>query len=173
MKVVWPVVAATLALSACAAPSVALRSEGDAAVDVAPEHPEPPDDATAERQDAALAAEQRASEDEFPQTRGKALWWPAPEVVISPQSKVFDVMVLELGCASGKTAEGRIKEPTIERRARAVVVTFTVRPLDGAVACPSHRPTPHRLDLGRPLGNRTLLDGGTRPPRPAQPFEHE
>ena len=43
-----------------------------------------------------------------------------------------------------------------------------VRPLDGPATCPSNPPTPYTLRLDRPLGDRTLADGGTIPPRPVR-----
>jgi hypothetical protein len=47
---------------------------------------------------------------------------------------------------------------------------FAVRPLPGGQDCPSNPPTRVTIDLGQPLGDRTLLDGGRLPPGdPAQP----
>jgi hypothetical protein len=47
-----------------------------------------------------------------------------------------------------------------------VLVTFAVRPLDlGAATCQSNPPTRVKVDLGAPLGDRILLDGGSLSPR--------
>lgn len=97
-----------------------------------------------------------------------ALWWPAPDTEITPETRMLDVLVLETECASGQLATGRIQEPTIERDRQQVIVTFTVESV-GEANCPGNPPTPHRLDLGEPLGNRQLLDGGTKPPREPVP----
>lgn len=99
-----------------------------------------------------------------------ALWWPAAGRAIGPDTQVLEVMVLERECASGQRATGRIKEPKVERDERQVIVTFTVEPV-GEATCPSNPPTPHRLDLGEPLGQRQLLDGGTEPPRAPIPAD--
>ena len=89
-----------------------------------------------------------------------ALWWPAPGEQVSADTHVLDVMVEEQECASGELATGRISEPTIDRSDEQVVVTFRVRPVEGGADCPGNPPTPAKLDLGEPLGNRQLLDGG-------------
>jgi hypothetical protein len=47
-------------------------------------------------------------------------------------------------------------------------VAMFVRPLDGPATCPSNPPTPYTLRLDGPLGDRTLADGGTMPPRPVR-----
>lgn len=99
-----------------------------------------------------------------------ALWWPAPGQDVGPDTQVLDVMVLEQECASGQRATGRIKDPKVERDDRQVIVTFTVEPV-GEATCPSNPPTPHQLDLGEPLGDRQLLDGGTEPPREPIPAD--
>ena len=88
-----------------------------------------------------------------------ALWWPAPGEVVTPQTKSLDILVMEIECANGEPADGRINEPAIERDDDKVVVTFRVTPL-GEANCPSNPPTTHRVDLGEPLGDRELFDGG-------------
>lgn len=89
-----------------------------------------------------------------------ALWWPAPGEQVNAETQVLDVLVEEQECASGQLATGRVSEPTIERSDEHVVVTFRVRPVEGGADCPGNPPTPAELDLGEPLGNRQLLDGG-------------
>jgi hypothetical protein len=48
-------------------------------------------------------------------------------------------------------------------------VTYGVRPKPGNQECPSNPPTPAMLLLEGPLGDRTLLDGGTFPAAPPAP----
>lgn len=155
-------------LSACGAPPVTSQAAPASPTDVAPSV-DSPSNAQAERQDAALAREQKAHPPK--DVVGQAVWWPAKAV--GPNTQEFDVMVLELECASGNTAWGRIKPPTIESNNDSVTVTFKVRPITVAegegVDCQGHPPTAHRLDLGEPLGGRRLLDGGTQPPRLPSP----
>lgn len=158
-----------LNLTACGASPGA--SQGPSARDVAPSV-DSPNDAEAERLDAALASEQNAHPPKDP--GGQAVWWPADAEAVGPDTRMLDVMVLELECASGKTAEGRIKPPTIEWSNDSATVTFRVSPIEVAegegVDCQGNPPTPHRLDLGERLGDRRLLDGGTHPPRQPTPW---
>lgn len=88
-----------------------------------------------------------------------AVWWVAPDQDVDPDTQTLDVLVLENECASGQPATGRVQDPVIESDDERVVVTFRIRPV-GEATCPSNPPTPHTLDLGEPLGDRVLLDGG-------------
>lgn len=82
----------------------------------------------------------------------------------------FDAMVTELACNSGQPAVGRIVGPEIVRTADTILVMFAVRPRGGNQDCPSNPATRARVDLGEPLGERKLLDGGQFPPAdPAAP----
>jgi hypothetical protein len=81
---------------------------------------------------------------------------------------VFRILVTETACASGQSAAGRVEEPLLIREQARVQVAMFVRPLDGPATCPSNPPTPYTLRLDRPLGDRTLADGGTIPPRPVR-----
>lgn len=49
----------------------------------------------------------------------------------------------------------------------SVTVTFAVRPRLGAQECPSNPETPFVLELPEPLGDRSLRDGSSVPPRDA------
>ena len=96
---------------------------------------------------------------------GPAEWWfdlakPLP----GPETQVFDALVTEMSCASGRTADGRIVGPAIIATEEVVLVMFAVRPLPGAQNCPSNPSTRVTVDLGEPLGERALLDGGRLPP---------
>jgi hypothetical protein len=77
--------------------------------------------------------------------------------------------VTERACASGQASEGRVSDPIIEYRDSSVVVIFFVEPLGGVQECPGNPPTPVEVDLGEPLSDRSLLDGGVWPAR--QPVE--
>jgi len=85
-------------------------------------------------------------------------------------TQVFDALVTELACNSGKPADGRIVGPQIVRSADTVLVIFAVRPRPGGQDCQSNPSTRFKVDLGEPLGERRLLDGGRLPPGdPTQP----
>ncbi len=96
---------------------------------------------------------------------GNAAWafdpdQPEPDAT----TQVFDALVTEMSCNSGKPADGRIVGPQIVKTAETVLVFFAVRPRPGAHDCPSNPATRVTVDLGEPLGNRVLLDGGRLPP---------
>jgi hypothetical protein len=102
----------------------------------------------------------------LPDGLGSADWWlPEDRPKPGPNTRTFEALVMERDCASGRPADGRIVGPDVEGVNSLVLVTFAVRPLGGLQTCPSNPATRVTVDLGEPLGTRTLLDGGTLPPR--------
>jgi hypothetical protein len=95
-------------------------------------------------------------------------WRLRPGTLVTPERRVFRILVTETACASGQPATGRVEEPLVIREPARVQVAMFVRPLDGPATCPSNPPTPYTLRLDGPLGDRTLADGGTMPPRPVR-----
>jgi hypothetical protein len=95
-------------------------------------------------------------------------WRLQPGTIVTPERRVFRILVTELACAGGQPATGRIEEPLVIRERDRVQVAMFVRPVGGPATCPSNPPTPYVLRLARPLGDRTLADGGTIPPRPVR-----
>jgi hypothetical protein len=95
-----------------------------------------------------------------------ARWAPAPDADVGPEVTTIPILVNEMECASGQSAEGRVLEPAVDYRDDAVVVTVRVIPLGGAQTCPGNPNTPASLELTEPLGERVLLDGGAIPPAP-------
>jgi len=102
---------------------------------------------------------------------GPAEWhFDSAAAVPGPETQVFDALVTEMNCASGRPADGRIVGPEVVASEGVVLVMFAVRPLPGGQNCPSNPSTRVTIDLGEPLGDRALLDGGRLPPGdPAQP----
>jgi hypothetical protein len=88
-----------------------------------------------------------------------------------PATQTFTALVTEQACNSGEPADGRIVGPQLITTADAILVIFAVRPRPGGFqTCPSNPPTRVGVDLGQPLGDRKLLDGGRLPPGdPGQP----
>ena len=100
-----------------------------------------------------------------------APWEPAADADVSAEATSIDVLVNEVGCASGEPADGRIATPEISYSDDAVVVTLRVVPRPGPQTCPSNPDTEYTLELDDPLGERQLLDGAQDPP--AEPdLEH-
>lgn len=95
---------------------------------------------------------------------GEAEWaWGGPGTP-GPDTQTFDALVTERSCASGRSSEGRVVGPEIVRTDEMVLVMFAVRPLPGQFfTCPSNPSTRVPVDLGEPLGDRQLLDGGRLP----------
>lgn len=95
-----------------------------------------------------------------------AEWEPAPGQDLAPETQEVEIVVHEIGCADGDSAEGRIEEPEVEYTSDAVIVTVRVRAKGGDVTCPGNPLTPHVLELEEPIGERELLDGGSGRPSP-------
>ena len=103
----------------------------------------------------------------LPNGLGSADWWlPPDQPKPGPGTRTLDALVMERACASGRPADGRIVGPDVVGVNSLVLVTFAVRSLgDGAQSCQGNPASRVTVDLGEPLGTRTLLDGGTLPPR--------
>jgi hypothetical protein len=102
----------------------------------------------------------------LPPGLGEASWTLDPaETAPGADTQTFTAQVTERDCASGQSSEGRVVGPDILELGNEVLVTFAVRPLGGDMqSCPSNPATRVEVDLGSPLGDRQLLDGGTLPP---------
>ncbi len=72
-------------------------------------------------------------------------------------------LVTETACASGRPADGRILDPWVAVDETQVLVVFAVRAGTGAQTCQGNPSSRVRVDLGEPLGERQLLDGGRFP----------
>jgi hypothetical protein len=104
-----------------------------------------------------------------------AATWHLPDdaPLPAPGALGFVALVSETACTSGRSADGRVLPPVIVREPARVLVVFAVRPPPpaspgGLEACPAPPPTRIEVQLGAPLGNRELLDGGVFPPRDVQ-----
>jgi hypothetical protein len=98
---------------------------------------------------------------------GPATWWVDPQAAPLPTTTTIRALVRETACASGRSPEGRVEPPRIDVGAEAITVTFDIRKLPGGQDCQGNAPFPVTITLPEPLGNRTLLDGGVKPPRDA------
>jgi len=99
---------------------------------------------------------------------GPATWWLDPAADRPPADATsVAAIVLELSCASGASADGRVLPPVIRSGASAISVLVAIRRRPGDQDCPGNPPLAIRLDLGETIGSRALLDGGQFPPRDA------
>jgi hypothetical protein len=89
-----------------------------------------------------------------------------------PDATGFVALVSETVCVSGRRADGRILPPLIIREPTRVLVIFAIQPPPpapgGLENCAGPAPTRVRVELGEPLGERELLDGGVFPPQNVQ-----
>jgi hypothetical protein len=103
----------------------------------------------------------------FVADRLAAPWQLDPsEAAPGASSTSFQVRVNDTQCASGRSPEGRLREPQVRILPQAIVVTFTAERLDGFQTCPSHPSVTRTIRLPEPLGTRQLLDGATVPALP-------
>lgn len=97
---------------------------------------------------------------------GPAKWELAPDQSLQPDTQRLDVLVTELGCASGMPPDGRVVPAAAIYRERDIIVIFGVEPLPGAQTCQGAPPARVTLELEEPVGDRVLLDGYSLPPEP-------
>jgi hypothetical protein len=86
-----------------------------------------------------------------------AVWDIDPDDPPEPNASTFAALVQRVACNSGVT--GRVLVPVITIHEEEIVVTFLVETdLDGG-ECPSNDAVPYEVDVGEPIGGRTLVDG--------------
>lgn len=93
-----------------------------------------------------------------------------PDIMLptEPQAEAttLDVLVLEVECASGRSADGRIELRNLEETADEIHLRITVRQLPGNQDCQGSPATPFSIDLTDPVGQRTIIDVGQDTPTP-------
>jgi hypothetical protein len=90
-----------------------------------------------------------------------AVWSIAPGQKVTPRSTAFVATVSRIGCSSGR--QGTPLKPTIDISAATIVITFRMSPhVSGANTCQGVAGVPYHVDLGSPIGHRSLVDGGCR-----------
>jgi hypothetical protein len=87
----------------------------------------------------------------------EAVWFLAADQVPDPSSSTVTVLVDEVGCSSGERPS--IPRPRVELGETTVTIAVRTRArLALGQSCPAVPPTPVTVDLGEPLGDRTLVD---------------
>lgn len=87
-----------------------------------------------------------------------AVWRVDDEDPPTTSSTSFSALVTRIGCNGGRT--GEVYAPKLRVDDDEIVVTFSVEaPPDGASTCPSNDEVPYRVEIGEPIGQRTLVDG--------------
>jgi hypothetical protein len=88
-----------------------------------------------------------------------AVWYVDPQQDLTPESTTFTALVSRMACNGGVT--GEVLAPKIDSGPAEVVITFRVAPKKCAypASCLSNAEVPFEVELGEPLGQRTLVDG--------------
>jgi hypothetical protein len=82
-----------------------------------------------------------------------------------PATTSLPLLVHERACASGQSADGRVRLLTLEETDSEIRLRIGVQPLPGDQNCPGNPPTPFTVDLQQPVANRSILDVSVVPPR--------
>ncbi len=97
-------------------------------------------------------------DDRDPATTEPAHWYLPAGFVADPAATSVEVVVDSPGCASGTDPAERMAPPRVEvtdTQVRIAVSTYIVK---GPQTCPGHGTAALVVDLGQPLGDRTLVD---------------
>jgi hypothetical protein len=96
-------------------------------------------------------------------------WWLDPtHVAPGPDDTELHVLVSGTACSGGEPVNERLIGPQVEVTDDEVLVAFAATPLpNGAYTCPGNPPTPVVVTLDEPVGDRTVVDAPSLPPRPA------
>lgn len=92
-----------------------------------------------------------------PEPGDTAVWDIDPAALPSSGASTFTAKVSRLGCNGGMT--GTVLRPGVRLEDTRVVVTFTVEADPDGGTCPGNDWVSNVVDLGEPIGSRTLVDG--------------
>jgi hypothetical protein len=95
-------------------------------------------------------------EDE-PEPGDAAVWDVDPSALPSEDASSFMAKVSRLGCNGGMT--GVVLRPGVRLEESRIVITFTVEADPDGGTCPDNDWVSYQVDLGEPIGSRTLVDG--------------
>ena len=97
-----------------------------------------------------------------------------PDHQPDPAASTLAVLATEMACTSGEAPKGRdVKSVVVAQDDDSVSVVVLVEPPTGDQDCQGNPSFPLEVDLGSPLGDRTVFDGGVQPAleRPWPPTE--
>jgi hypothetical protein len=96
---------------------------------------------------------------------GNARFRLDPAVRPDPQSRTVSVLATEVACAGGQAPQGReVRAVVLDETEEAVSIVILVEPSTGGQNCPGNPSFEFQVDLGSPLGDRTILDASVYPP---------
>jgi hypothetical protein len=96
---------------------------------------------------------------------GNARFRLDPAVRPDPQSRTVSVLATEMACAAGQAPQGReVRAVVLDETEEVVSIVILVEPPTGYQSCPGNPSFEVQVDLGSPLGDRTILDASVYPP---------
>lgn len=98
------------------------------------------------------------ADDRDPATTEPAVWFLPAGFVPDPSATSVEVLVGEQGCTSGQGASGNTADPAVDVTGSEVRIAVSTYIRKGSQSCPGHPLAPLVVELGQPLGNRTLVD---------------
>lgn len=81
----------------------------------------------------------------------------------SPDDASLQLLVMERGCASGQSADGRVRVDDLALTESEVRLRVSVVPPGGDQECPGNPWTQLEVDMREPLGDRTVVDANVVP----------
>lgn len=97
-----------------------------------------------------------------PEPGDEAVWFIGQDNPPLPSGSSVSVVVTRLGCHGGVT--GQVLEPGVILGSDSIAITFTVEPAaEGTYTCPGNDLVPYVVDVGEPIGPRSLVDGACLP----------
>lgn len=97
-------------------------------------------------------------DDRDPKTTEPAFWYLPAGWTADPSATSLEVVVDAPECASGVNPGERMAPPQVEVTDTQVRIAVSTYILKGPQTCPGHGTAPLVVDLGQPLGDRTLVD---------------
>ncbi|WP_170131556.1 hypothetical protein [Quadrisphaera granulorum] len=97
-------------------------------------------------------------DDRDPKTTEPAFWYLPAGWTADPTATSIEVTVDSPQCASGVNPGERMAPPQVEVTDTQVRIAVSTYILKGPQTCPGHGTAPLVVELGQPLGDRTLVD---------------
>jgi hypothetical protein len=104
-----------------------------------------------------------------PTTHGDPTTWRVDGNEVTSASTSVTVLATRIACNDGVT--GELLEPQVRYTMTAVVITVDAEPSPGMHTCPGNDVVPVTVELGSPIGDRTLVDGWCADPTSTTPCE--
>ncbi|GMQ86269.1 MAG: hypothetical protein BMS9Abin07_1842 [Acidimicrobiia bacterium] len=104
---------------------------------------------------------------------GIGAWVTDPDSKPDPQSSTLDVLLMERACANGEPPVGREIRPVVLPGEETIEIILLIEGVEGGATCPGNPWHATTIDIGEPIGERTLVDRHVSPGliRPWPPTE--